>query len=130
MSQALAPVEVLAPATREQAEKAASLLLTLRQMEKELAARLKEWVKQIGPVTMGDLVYGPNLLVSYELDAKAVVQFLLEKGVEREAVWSLPTLSKTSVERGLKKVRPGLLESILSTAGKKVAERIDFRKHH
>lgn len=42
MVKALAPVEVLAPNTREPAEKAASLLLTLQEMEKELTARLKE----------------------------------------------------------------------------------------
>jgi hypothetical protein len=50
MAQALAPIEVLAPATREQAEKAASMLLTMQNLEKELAVRLKEWVREHGPV--------------------------------------------------------------------------------
>ena len=72
MAKALAPVEVMAPATREQAEKAASLLLTLQKMEKELAARLKEWVKENGPVQVGDMVYGPLQVVSYDLDPEQV----------------------------------------------------------
>lgn len=45
MATALVPAEITAPVTREQSEKAAARLLTLQQMEKELAARLKEWVK-------------------------------------------------------------------------------------
>jgi hypothetical protein len=129
MSQALAPVEVLAPATREQAEKAASLLLTLRQMEKELAARLKEWVKENGPVQVGDLTYGPSPVTSYDLDAQAVVEFLLREGLDREAVWPLLGVTKTSLERGLKKLkRKDLLDVVLSLAPVKVSERIDFRK--
>jgi len=131
MAQALVPVELLAPVNREQAEKAASLLLTLQKMERELTARLKDWIKNNGPITVGDLIYGPNPVVTYELDAQAVVQFLLKSGLERETIWSLLTLTKNSLERSLKKVRrPELLESILSTAGRKVSERIDFRKHH
>ena len=81
MADALVPVEVLAPATREQAEKAASLLLTLQRMEKDLAARLKEWVKENGAIQVGDLVYGPTPVVSYNLDAQQVVQTLIEAGL-------------------------------------------------
>jgi hypothetical protein len=129
MSQALAPVEVLAPATREQAEKAASLLLTLRQMEKELAARLKEWVKENGPVQVGDLTYGPTPVTSYDLTAQAVVEFLLREGLDREAVWPLLGVTKTSLERGLRKIkRQDLLDAILSQAPAKASERIDFKK--
>jgi len=122
-------VEVLAPATREQAEKAASLLLTLQKMEKELAARLKEWVREFGPIPVGDLVYGPVPAVSYDLDAKAVVEFLLQEGLEREAIWPLLTLTKTSLEKGLKKLRRrDLLELHIPTSKTKVSEKIDFRK--
>ncbi|MBW1990793.1 MAG: hypothetical protein JRI59_01415, partial [Deltaproteobacteria bacterium] len=129
MSKALAPVEILAPATREQAEKAASLLLTLRQMEKELTNRLKEWVKQNGPVQVGDLTYGPAHVTSYDLDAKTVVDFLLGEGLDREAIWPLLGVTKTSLERGLKKLRRlELLEAILSESPAKVSERVDFRK--
>ncbi|MBW1992692.1 MAG: PD-(D/E)XK nuclease family protein, partial [Deltaproteobacteria bacterium] len=129
MSQALVPAEVTAPATREQAEKAAALLLTLQQMEKELAARLKEWVKAHGPVQVGDLVYGPTTVTSYDLDTRAVVEFLLNEGLDREAIWPMLNLTKTSLERGLKKLRRhDLLEYILSLADRKVSERIDFRK--
>jgi CRISPR/Cas system-associated exonuclease Cas4 (RecB family) len=129
VSKALVPVEVLAPATREQAEKAAVLLLTLQQMEKELSARLKDWVREHGPVQAGDMVYGPSETVSYDLDTRAVVEFLLNEGLEREALWALLSITKTNLEKGLRKLRRGdLLEQILSTAKTKVSERIDFRK--
>jgi hypothetical protein len=130
MSQALAPIEVLAPATREQAEKAASLLLTLQQMEKELSARLKDWVREHGPVQVGDLVYGPITITSYDLDTQAVVEFLLNEGLEREAIWPLLNITKTGLDRGLKKLRrQDLLEQILSMSNCKTTERIDFRKN-
>ena len=129
MSKALAPVEVLAPATREQAEKAASLLLTLQKMEKELAARLKEWVKENGPVQVGDMVYGPAQVVSYDLDPEQVTAVLLEAGLAREEVWPLLSITKTNLERGLRKLRRGdLLELVKPTAKIKVSEKIDFRK--
>jgi len=129
MAKALVPVEVLAPATQEQAGKAASLLLTLQNLEKELAARLKEWVRQHGPVQVGDLVYGPTEVVSYDLDTRAVVQFLLKAGLEREAIWPLLNLTKTSLDRELKKLkRKDLLRQILDQASRKITERIDFRK--
>ena len=129
MSRALVPVEVLAPATREEAEKAAALLLTLQQMEKELSARLKDWVREHGPVQVGDLTYGPTTVTTYDLDARAVVEFLLNEGLEREAVWPFLNITKTSLERGLKKLRRlDLLEPILSMSNLKTTERIDFKK--
>jgi CRISPR/Cas system-associated exonuclease Cas4 (RecB family) len=129
MATALVPAEVTAPATREQAEKAAALLLTLQQMEKELAARLKEWVKAHGPIQVGDMVYGPTTITTYDLDTRAVVEFLLQEGLDREAIWPLLNLTKTSLERGLKKLRRlDLLEQILTMSDCKTSERIDFRK--
>jgi hypothetical protein len=129
MAQALVPVEVLAPATREQAEKAATLLLTLQNLEKELGARLKEWVRDQGAIQVGDLVYGPSIATSYDLDPRAVVQLLLGAGLEREAIWPLMNLTKTGLERGLKKLRrQDLLGQILANATAKTTERIDFRK--
>jgi CRISPR/Cas system-associated exonuclease Cas4 (RecB family) len=130
MSRALAPVEVLAPATREQAEKAASLLLTLQKMEKELSARLKDWVRENGPVQVGDLTYGLQTITTYDLDTRAVVEFLLNEGLEREAIWPLLNITKTSLDRVLKKLRrQDLLEQILSMSNCKTTERIDFRKN-
>jgi hypothetical protein len=129
MAQALAPVEVLAPATREQAEKAASLLLTLQNLEKELGVRLKEWVREHGPVQVGDLFYGPSQAVSYDLDPQAVVQFLLEAGLEREAVWPILNVTKTGLEKGLKKLRrKDLLEHILTMTPSKTTEKVGFSK--
>ncbi|MBU4355273.1 MAG: PD-(D/E)XK nuclease family protein [Proteobacteria bacterium] len=129
MAQALVPVEVLAPATREQAEKAATLLLTLQNLEKELGARLKQWVRDQGAIQVGDLVYGPSIATSYDLDPRAVVQLLLGAGLEREAIWPLMNLTKTGLERGLKKLRrQDLLGQVLANATAKTTERIDFRK--
>jgi len=129
MAKSLTPVEVLAPATREQAEKAASLILTLQKMEKELASRLKEWVKGNGPIQVGDLSFGPNQVVSYDLDPKIVAATLLEAGLSREEVWSLLSMTKTNLEKGLRKLqRRDLLELALSTAATKGSEKIDFRK--
>jgi hypothetical protein len=129
MSQALAPAEVLAPATRDQAEKAASLLLTLQKMEKELASRLKEWVKENGPLQVGDLVYGPNQVISYDLDPQLVTMTLLEAGLNREEVWPLLSISKTNLEKGLRRLRRNdLIDLALSTGTTKVSERVEFQK--
>jgi hypothetical protein len=129
MAQALAPIEVLAPATREQAEKAASLLLTLQRMEKELGARLKGWVKENGPIKVGDLVYGPAQVVSYDFNPQQIIKALLEAGLIREEVWPLLSISKTSLEKGLRRLRrKDLLDLALSTSTTKVSERIEFQK--
>jgi len=128
MSKALAPVEVLAPATREQAEKAASLLLTLQKMEKELSARLKDWVRENGPVQVGDLVYGPYQVSSYDLDPEQVTAVLLEAGLSREEIWPILSVTKTNLDKGLRKLRrKDLLEMVMPTAKTKVSEKIDFR---
>jgi hypothetical protein len=129
MSQALTPIEVLAPATREQAEKAASLLLTLQKMEKELAARLKEWVKENGAIQVGDLVFGPTTMVSYDFDVRQIVQTLLEGGLDREEIWPFLSITKANLEKGLRKLRRReLLEQVYSITETNVSEKVDFRK--
>jgi len=129
MSKALAPIEVIAPATREQAEKAASLLLTLQKMEKELTARLKVWVKEYGPIQVGDMVYDASPVISYDLDPLKVSTILLEAGLSREEVWPLVSMTKTNLKKGLRKLkRRDLLELALSTAAAKASQKIDFRK--
>jgi CRISPR/Cas system-associated exonuclease Cas4 (RecB family) len=129
MSKTLAPIEVIAPATREQAEKAASLLLTLQKMEKELTARLKDWVKECGPIQVGDMIYGASPVISYDLDPQKVISILLNAGLSREDVWPLLSMTKTNLEKRLQKLkRRDLLGQVLSTAVAKGSERIDFRK--
>jgi hypothetical protein len=129
MSKALAPIEVLAPATREQAVKVASLLLTLQKMEKELIFRLKDWVRENGSIQVGDLLYGPNQVVSYNFDPEQVTAILLEAGLAREEVWPLLSITKTNLEKGLRKLHRGdLLELVMPAASPKVMEKIDFRK--
>jgi hypothetical protein len=129
MSQALAPIEILAPATREQAEKAASLLLTLQKMEKELITRLKDWVRSNGPIQVGDMVYGPIHVATYELDPQLIATTLLEAGLRKEEVWSLLSVNKTNLERGLRKLRrKELIDSALSSGTQKISERLEFIK--
>jgi hypothetical protein len=129
MAQALVPVEVMAPATRQDAEQGALLLLTLQKLENELASRLKEWVKVNGPLAVGNLIYGPKPGVSYDLDPQLVTLALLEAGLSREEVWPLLSISKTGLERGLRKLRrKDLIEVALSTGISKFSERIEFCK--
>jgi hypothetical protein len=129
MASALIPVEIMAPATREQAEKAATLLLTLEAMEKALKERLKEWVREYGPVVVNDMVYGVNTTQTYNLDAQAVANHLLEAGLEKDTVWSFLGITKTALERGLSKVRrKDLLPPILEMSECKEGSRIEWRK--
>jgi len=127
MAKAVVPAEVRAVATREQAEKAASLLLAMRQMDKLVTDRLKEFVKGNGPVTVGDLVFGPRTRVSHSPDAKAVVEALLAEGIDREAIWPMVGVTKTKLTSGLKKLkRLDLLEGLLGPG--KETTVIDFAK--
>jgi len=129
MAQALVPVEIMAPATREQAEKAGSLLLALQKMEKELTARLKDWVKEYGPIQVNDMVYGTSPVVSYDFNPQLVTTTLLEAGLSREEVWSLLSINKTNLERGLRKLgRKDLLNRALSTCKAKNSEKIEFQR--
>ena len=129
MAGALVPVEVLAPATKEQAEKAATLLLAVREMDKMITGRLKAYVQEYGPVHLGDVVYGPSVSTSYDLDPRGVTEHLLGEGLEVDQVWALLGLTKTSLERGLKKLkRKDLLDAILAAAPSKETERVGFSK--
>ena len=129
MSQALAPVEVLAPSTLEQAEKAASLVLALQKMEKELTTRLKEWVREHGPIRVGDMVFGASQVVSYELDPKKVTAILLNSSLSREEVWPLLSMTKSNLESGLRKTRhKDLIPKVLELIPRKETEKIQFNK--
>jgi len=76
------------------------------------------------------MVYGPAQVVSFDLDPAQVTAVLLEAGLAREEIWPLLSLTKTSLEKGLKKFkRQDLLDQILSDAPAKTTERIDFRKN-
>jgi hypothetical protein len=129
MAKALTPVEVMAPVTLVQAEKAASLLLTLQKMEKELTTRLKEWVRENGPIRVGDLIYGPNQVVSYDLNPEQITAVLLEAGLSREDIWPLLSITKTNLEKSLRKLRRrDLLDLALSRGTIEVSEKVGFRK--
>jgi hypothetical protein len=129
MAQALVPAEIIAPVTRDQAEKAASLLLTLQKMEKELTSSLKKWVRDNGPIKVGDLIYGFTKMISYDLDPQLVTATLLEAGLCKDEVWSLLSINKTNLERGLRKLhRKDLFDIALSTGIAMESERVEFRK--
>jgi hypothetical protein len=68
-------------------------------------------------------------VVSFDLDPQKITTILLSAGLSREEVWSLLSLTKTNLEKGLRKLkRRDLLEQALSTATTKGSEKIDFRK--
>jgi hypothetical protein len=105
MAQAIVPVNILYPTTREDPVKAATLLLVIQTMDAELKTNLKRYVHENGPVPVGDVVYGPKISTSYDLDPKEVTEYLLEAGLERDHVWGLLNLTKTNLESGLRKLR-------------------------
>ncbi len=129
MANALVPVELVAPANQDEAQEAATLLLALRVMSQELTGYLKGWVQENGPITVGDLVYGPKTYQDYDLDAQTVVQALLEEGLTREEIWPLLSVTKTNLERGLRKLkRKNLINSVLATAKVSPSVKIEFHK--
>jgi len=129
MQSALIPVEVMAPATQADAVKAAGILLAITEMEKALKERLKAWVQVNGPVQINDMVYGPSTSTTYDLDPEKITVDLLAAGLEPGQVWPLLNLTKTSLERGLKRIkRIDLFDSIISTAPQRQVEKIGFSK--
>lgn len=130
VSKALVPADVMLPTTMEQAQKAAGLLLAVKEAEKVLYKGLREWVSEQGPITVGDLVFGPKDSVSYSPDPEAVVDILLnEAGLGKEQVWPMLSATKTNLTRGLKKAkRLDLLDRLLGTGTSKSSTTIDFRK--
>lgn len=129
MAKALIPVETILPATREQAEKSATLLLALREIGRELTANLKQWVIANGPIWVGDVFYGPNPEISYEFNPEQLTTFLLDEGLSRDQVWELVTMTKTTMERELRKAkRKELIDKVYGMAAEKVSESFDFHK--
>lgn len=129
MAQALVPANVLYPVNHEDAVKAATLLLAIGTMDKMIKDHLKKYVQEYGPVRVGDQIYGPSLSTTYDLDPRGVTEHLLGEGLEVEQVWNLLNLTKTSLERGLKKLkRKDLLDTILAAAPSKDVEKIGFSK--
>jgi len=129
MAQALVPANILYPVNHEDAVKAATLLLAIGTMDKMIKDHLKKYVQEFGPVTVGDQVYGPSISTTYDLDPREVTEGLLDKGLEVDQVWGLLGLTKTSLERGLKKLkRKDLLDAILAAAPSKETEKIGFHK--
>ena len=127
IAQALVPRELIAPSTFEQVHKAAEQLLAIRAMAKTITSRLKNWASIHGPIPVGDQVYGPSFIDT--LDSKQVVQVLLDGGLEREDIWPLLSVQKTSLKSTLKKLkRRDLLDSVMSLTVGDPEMRFDFKK--
>jgi CRISPR/Cas system-associated exonuclease Cas4 (RecB family) len=138
MAKALAPVEIMHPVHQAEAFEAAKLLLAVQVMSQALKEGLKAYVKENGPVVVGDLVYGPYTTTAYGLNPQEVTGYLLDKGVDREAVWGILSLTKDSLEKGLRQAgfkgrgkkaeRDALMRDILAQAPVIKEEKIGFRK--
>ncbi|MFA5111197.1 MAG: PD-(D/E)XK nuclease family protein [Desulfobaccales bacterium] len=129
MAQALVPANILYPVNHGDAVKAATLLLAIEEMGKVIKNHLKAWVMEYGPVPVGNVIYGPSSSVSYELDPEQVVNDLLAQGLEPSQVWPMLSLTKTSLDRGLKKLkRKELLDGILGQYPSKTVEKVGFHK--
>jgi hypothetical protein len=127
IAQALLPREFIAPITLEQVQKAAEQLLALRVMAKTITTHLRNWAYANGSIPVGDMVFGP--LFSDTLDTKRVVDTLIEKGVEQEAIWPLLSLSKTALKSTLKKLKKReLLNSVLSLTTGEPEVQFKFKK--
>ena len=82
-----------------------------------------------GGDTGGDLVYGPSIITIYDLDPRGVTEYLLNEGLPTDQVWGLLNLTKTSLERSLKRLKKkDLLNVILAGAPSKEVEKIGFSK--
>ena len=99
---ALVPVEIMHPVNHEDAVEAAKLLLAMQVMSKAIKEHLKAYVEANGPIVVGDMVYGPYTTNTYDLNPQEITGYLLDKGLDREAVWGLLSLSKDSLEKGSK----------------------------
>jgi hypothetical protein len=137
MQTALSPIEIMAPVTQADAQKAGKLLLAMREMNRIITSRLKAYVQEAGPVQVGDLIYGPVPGIDYYPDPKTVTEQLLEMGFPNEEVWNVLSIGKTSLDLGLKKMglvgkrakeRKGLVEKILAVAESRETVSFEFHK--
>ena len=82
-----------------------------------------------GPVRVNDQIYGPSISTSYDLDPRGVTEYLLNEGLPTDQVWGLLNLTRTSLERSLKRLKKkDLLDVILAGAPSKEMEKIGFHK--
>jgi hypothetical protein len=130
-------MEIMHPVNHADAVESAKLLLVMQAMARAIKEHLVTYVGFNGPIVVGDQVFGPYSTNSYDLDPEKVTGYLLDRGVDREAVWGVLNLSKDSLEKGLKKAgfkgprkreRDGLMRDILAMAPIIEEKNIGFRK--
>lgn len=118
--------------TEENAFKAAELLFALDRVKKEVNDCLKDYVKRNGPVELNNQVLGfhPTQSTKYP-DLEELAGALVKTGLDRDAVWSAFSATKSSVEKTLKKGKKlHLLDDVKEAAGAidKVGSRFEFKK--
>ena len=68
-------------------------------------------------------------MVTYDLHPQIVCKKLMEAGLSKDEVWGLISINKTSLDKGLRKIRrQDLFDMALKTGTVKFSERIDFHK--
>lgn len=80
---------------------------------------------------MWDLVYGPYQVTSYDFYPEQVTAVMMVASLTREEVWPLLVITKTGLEKGLRRLnRKDLLDLALLTGTIKVSEKVEFKKNN
>jgi len=101
--------EIKIPQTPEEAVKLASLLRICDILRDRIREALRPWCKKNGPIKLNDKAFGiweKESVKWKSVEAKEkLVHELLEAGISREEVWGILDISKSSLEKLLKRYR-------------------------
>lgn len=128
IADALIPKEFTAPSNPEEARKIAEEVLSLSTVMEGLTEHLRTWVENNGPISVGDMVYGPGF--SDNLDPEPVVTELLrDPQIKRTDIWPLISIKKTPTKSFLKKLKKwDLLKKVFALTKGDPSMRFAFRK--
>jgi len=120
MTQALIPRMVITPATLEEAIESAKVLLAIESVGREIKRTLKAYSEECGPIPImeGDhpYCYGPVPWADWDLNPEKVAAEAMSLGITREAAWRMLIVSKSSIEKVLKKEKKReFLDHLLAT---------------
>jgi len=106
MKRALANEDIYMPTNEAEAVKLAESLLAIQEKEKAIANFLKLYITEYGPVRIGDQEYRQNINESYEFEnTERFVDILKTKGVPKEYIWQMLSVTKTDFEKIMKKAK-------------------------
>jgi len=98
--------DICMPSSEDGAVKLAETLIAWQEKVKSATEYLKMYISNHGVVTVGDQEYKQKVSESYEFqDAKMFVDFLIEKGIDKAAIWSMLSVGKTDFEKSMKKLK-------------------------